>query len=59
MKEMPSVGEEEEEEEDEKSKKTEDAVTDGDMEVAQSAEMTSSEHSSADRAETLKHRPNG
>uniref|UniRef100_A0A8C1KPD0 Solute carrier family 4 member 1 adaptor protein n=1 Tax=Cyprinus carpio TaxID=7962 RepID=A0A8C1KPD0_CYPCA len=49
MKEMPSVGEEEEEEEDEKSKKTEDAVTDGDMEVAQSAEMTSSEHSSADR----------
>uniref|UniRef100_A0A8C2KHY3 Solute carrier family 4 member 1 adaptor protein n=1 Tax=Cyprinus carpio TaxID=7962 RepID=A0A8C2KHY3_CYPCA len=45
MKEMPSVGEEEEEEEDEKSKKTEDAVTDGDMEVAQSAEMTSSEHS--------------
>ncbi|KTG05139.1 hypothetical protein cypCar_00007767 [Cyprinus carpio] len=54
----PSVGEEEEEEEDEKSKKTEDAVTDGDMEVAQSAEMTSSEHSSADRAETLTHRPN-
>uniref|UniRef100_A0A8C1ZZ75 Solute carrier family 4 member 1 adaptor protein n=1 Tax=Cyprinus carpio TaxID=7962 RepID=A0A8C1ZZ75_CYPCA len=49
MKEMPSVGEEEEEEEDEKSKKTEDAVTDGDMEVAHSAEMTSSEHSSADR----------
>uniref|UniRef100_A0A671PKM9 Kanadaptin-like n=1 Tax=Sinocyclocheilus anshuiensis TaxID=1608454 RepID=A0A671PKM9_9TELE len=59
MKEMPSSGEEEEEEEEEeKSKKTEDAVTDGDMEVVQSAETTSSEHSSADRAETQTHRPN-
>ncbi|XP_016091523.1 kanadaptin-like [Sinocyclocheilus grahami] len=59
MKEMPSSGEEEEEEEEEeKSKKTEDAVTDGDMEVVQSAETTSSEHSSADRAETQTHCPN-
>uniref|UniRef100_A0A9R1SHQ2 Solute carrier family 4 member 1 adaptor protein n=2 Tax=Cyprinus carpio TaxID=7962 RepID=A0A9R1SHQ2_CYPCA len=56
MKEMPP-GEEEEEEE-EKNKKTEDVVTDGDMEVVQSVETTSSEHSSADRAETRTHRPN-
>ncbi|XP_016404416.1 kanadaptin-like isoform X2 [Sinocyclocheilus rhinocerous] len=62
MKEMPPGGEEEkeeeEEEEEEKNKKTEDAVTDGDMEVVQSVETTSSEHSSADRAETQTHRPN-
>uniref|UniRef100_A0A8C2FVG8 Solute carrier family 4 member 1 adaptor protein n=1 Tax=Cyprinus carpio TaxID=7962 RepID=A0A8C2FVG8_CYPCA len=64
MKEMPPGGEEEkeeeeeEEEEEEKNKKTEDVVTDGDMEVVQSVETTSSEHSSADRAETRTHRPN-
>lgn len=58
MKEMPSGGEEVEEEEEEKNK-TEDAVTDGDMEVVQSAEATSSQHSSAERAETQTHRPNG
>uniref|UniRef100_A0A671KBZ6 Kanadaptin-like n=1 Tax=Sinocyclocheilus anshuiensis TaxID=1608454 RepID=A0A671KBZ6_9TELE len=65
MKEMPPGGEEEkeeqeeeEEEEEEKNKKTEDAATDGDMEVVQSVETTSSEHSSADRAETQTHRPN-
>ncbi|KAL0170963.1 hypothetical protein M9458_035559, partial [Cirrhinus mrigala] len=61
MKEVPSGGEEEEEEEEEdekvKNKKSEDAVTNGDMEV-QSAETASSEHSSADRAETTMHRPN-
>ncbi|KAK2878643.1 hypothetical protein QQF64_011275 [Cirrhinus molitorella] len=61
MKEMPSGGEEEEEEEEDgevKNRKTEDAVTDGDMEVVQSAEIASSEHSSADRSETQTHRPN-
>ncbi|KAI2654636.1 Kanadaptin [Labeo rohita] len=61
MKEMPPDGEEEEEEEEEdeeaKNKKSEDAVTDGEMEV-QSAETASSEHSSADRAETKAHHPN-
>ncbi|XP_043088694.1 kanadaptin [Puntigrus tetrazona] len=58
MKEMPSGGEEEEEEEEEKEKnKTEDAVTDGDMEVVQAAEMTSSEYSSEDRAETQADHP--
>ncbi|XP_059375381.1 kanadaptin-like isoform X2 [Carassius carassius] len=60
MKEMPPGGEEEneEEEEEEKNKKTEDMLTDGDMEVVQSVEPTSSEHSGADRAETQTHRPN-
>lgn len=61
MKELPPGGEkeEEEEEEEEKNKTTKDDVTDGDMEVIQSAETASSEHASADRAETLTHHPNG
>ncbi|XP_051725255.1 kanadaptin [Ctenopharyngodon idella] len=60
MKELPPGGEkeEEEEEEEEKNKTTKDDVTDGDMEVIQSAETASSEHASADRAETLTHHPN-
>ncbi len=56
MKEMPSGGEEEEEEE---KNKTVDAVTEDDVDVVQSAETTSSQHSSEDRDETQTHRPNG
>lgn len=56
MKEMPPGGEEEVEEEE--NSEAEDMVTDGDMEVIQSAESAISEHS-ADSSESQTQQPKG